>query len=92
MRVHLPIPLIPSLGGRGLTRNYSVSYKGMGLPPCGGGLCQVSSTFYRAALWGGFEIVDRKPHSYAVSYYAQVGGWGLDATVYPPAVDFVFRK
>lgn len=62
------------------------------VPEYGGGLCQVSSTFYRAALWGGFEIVDRKPHSYAVSYYAQVGGWGLDATVYPPAVDFKFKN
>lgn len=56
----------------------------------GGGLCQVSSTLFRAALDGGFPIVERAPHSYAVSYYAQVGGYGLDATVYPGARDIKF--
>ncbi len=56
----------------------------------GGGLCQISSTLYRAALFGGFPIVERAPHSYAVSYYAQVGGYGLDATVYPGARDVRF--
>lgn len=60
------------------------------IPEYGGGLCQISSTLYRAALFGGFPIVERAPHSYAVSYYAQVGGYGLDATVYPGARDVKF--
>ncbi len=55
------------------------------IPEYGGGLCQVSTTFYRAALYGGLPIEKRDPHSYAVSYYAQVGGHGLDATIYPDA-------
>ncbi|MBI2453811.1 VanW family protein, partial [Candidatus Peregrinibacteria bacterium] len=60
------------------------------IPEYGGGICQVSSTVYRAALFAGLPITQRKAHSYVVSYYAQVGGHGLDATVYPPAVDLKF--
>ncbi len=60
------------------------------IPEYGGGLCQVSSTLFRAALYGGFPIVERAPHSYAVSYYAQIGGYGLDATIYPGSHDVKF--
>lgn len=60
------------------------------VPEYGGGLCQVSSTLYRAALMAGFPIVERSPHSYAVSYYAQVLGYGLDATIYPGVHDIKF--
>ena len=52
------------------------------IPEYGGGLCQVSSTIYHAALVTGLPIVERAPHSYAVSYYAQIYGYGLDATIY----------
>lgn len=62
------------------------------IPEYGGGLCQVSTTLYRAALYTGLPIVDRRPHSYAVSYYAQVAGHGLDATVYPPNIDMKFKN
>ena len=62
------------------------------IPEFGGGLCQVSTTFYRAALFAGLEIVDRAPHSYAVSYYSQVLGHGLDATIYPPFRDLVVKN
>lgn len=62
------------------------------IPEYGGGVCQVSSTMYRAALYGGFPMVKRNPHSYAVSYYAYPSGYGLDATVYPPHVDLVFKN
>jgi hypothetical protein len=44
----------------------------------GGGLCQVSSTLYMAANYGGLEIVERNPH-YAELPYIQPG---LDATVW----------
>lgn len=62
------------------------------IPEFGGGLCQVSSTLYRAALYSGLPIVKRSPHSYAVGYYAQIGGHGLDATIYPPSVDLKFTN
>ncbi len=52
----------------------------------GGGLCQVSSTAFRAAFWAGLPIVERTPHSFRVSYYEPPKG--LDATIYSPYVDF----
>jgi vancomycin resistance protein YoaR len=57
------------------------------VPEYGGGLCQVSTTAYRAALSGGLKVTDRRNHSYSVSYYSPTG---LDATVYPPSVDLRF--
>ncbi|MBP9718625.1 VanW family protein [Candidatus Gracilibacteria bacterium] len=60
------------------------------IPEYGGGICQVSSTLYRGILRAGLPVTKRSPHSYAVSYYAQVDGYGLDATVYPPQVDLKF--
>jgi vancomycin resistance protein YoaR len=56
----------------------------------GGGLCQVSTTIYRAALLAGFPITERAPHSWKVSYYGQSMGNGLDATVYTGVRDFKF--
>lgn len=59
----------------------------------GGGVCQVSTTVFRAALNAGLDIIERKPHSYRVSYYEQ-GGFkpGLDATVYPPYADLKIKN
>jgi vancomycin resistance protein YoaR len=57
------------------------------VPEYGGGLCQVSTTVYRAVLMGGFPITKRTNHSYAVSYYDPQG---LDATIYPPDPDMKF--
>lgn len=53
----------------------------------GGGLCQVSSTAFRAALLAGLPIVERYPHSFAVHYYEP---WGTDATIYPGHKDMKF--
>lgn len=58
----------------------------------GGGLCQVSTTAYRAALLAGLPIVERAPHSWKVAYYGQVLGHGLDATVYTGVRDFRFSN
>ncbi len=54
----------------------------------GGGLCQVATTMYRAALLAGLPIVQRENHSFAVSWYvAPYGVPGVDATIYPPDPD-----
>jgi vancomycin resistance protein YoaR len=53
----------------------------------GGGVCQVSTTFFRAALNAGLPIVERRAHSYRVGYYEQDSPPGLDATVYAPTTD-----
>lgn len=59
----------------------------------GGGLCQVSSTAFRAALMAGLPILERYNHAFAVSYYtAPYGVPGVDATIYYPSVDFKFRN
>ena len=51
----------------------------------GGGLCQVSSTAFRAAFWAGLPITERWAHAFRVSYYEPPKG--LDATIYSPSVD-----
>lgn len=59
----------------------------------GGGLCQVASTAYRAALLAGLPINERHNHSFAVSYYtAPYGVPGVDATIYYPQVDLKFTN
>lgn len=59
----------------------------------GGGLCQVSSTAYRAALLAGLPINERYNHSFAISYYtAPFGVPGVDATIYYPQVDMKYTN
>lgn len=43
----------------------------------GGGICQVSTTVYNAALLAGLKVVERHPHSRPMDYVVA----GLDATV-----------
>ena len=58
------------------------------VPDYGGGLCQVSTTLFRAALNAGMKITARQNHSYRVSYYEPP--IGMDATIFDPAPDFKF--
>ncbi|OIP06029.1 hypothetical protein CO101_01595 [Candidatus Berkelbacteria bacterium CG_4_9_14_3_um_filter_39_23] len=60
------------------------------VPEYGGGLCQVSTTLFRAALEAGLPIIERQNHSYRVSYYEPPVG--LDATVYLPKPDLKFKN
>jgi vancomycin resistance protein YoaR len=53
----------------------------------GGGLCQIGTTVFRAALYSGLPITERRPHSYIVSYYKPLG---MDATIYGPHPDLRF--
>lgn len=48
----------------------------------GGGICQVSTTIFRAMYKAGLPIVERHEHSHRVEYYDPVG---FEATVYAPA-------
>ena len=56
----------------------------------GGGVCQVSTTLFRAVLAAGLPIGERRTHSYRVGYYEQNSPPGFDATVYSPTTDFKF--
>lgn len=55
----------------------------------GGGVCQVSTTVFRAAYEGGFPLVERYNHGYVVDWYGEPG---MDATIFTPKVDFRFRN
>ncbi|WP_038058396.1 VanW family protein [Thermus amyloliquefaciens] len=50
----------------------------------GGGVCQVSTTLFRAFFLAGLPILERHAHSYQVAYYRPPG---LDAAVFQPYKD-----
>ncbi len=54
----------------------------------GGGICQVASTIYYAALQADLEIVERTEHAFVVDYVPL----GMDATIYWGSLDFKFRN
>ncbi len=58
-------------------------------PEFGGGLCQVSTTLFRAAINAGLKITERHNHAYPVAYY---GKPGFDATIYIPKPDLRFKN
>jgi vancomycin resistance protein YoaR len=58
----------------------------------GGGVCQVSTTLFRAALDAGLPILERAAHAYRVGYYEQDSPPGIDATVYGPSPDLKFKN
>jgi len=57
----------------------------------GGGVCQVSTTIYRAALNAGLDIEQQRNHSLYVHYYEAYGD-GQDSTIYPGVQDLVFKN
>lgn len=56
-------------------------------PEYGGGLCQVSTTMFRVAIYSGLPITERHPHQYRVFYYEPAG---MDSTIYIPSPDLKF--
>ena len=54
----------------------------------GGGVCQVSSTLYNAALLAGFSVVERSPHYQPPSYVPL----GQDATVADGQIDLKLKN
>ena len=53
-----------------------------------GGICQISSTLYNAALLANLEIVERRNHSFPTSYVRT----GRDATVVYGIIDLQFKN
>lgn len=58
----------------------------------GGGVCQDSTTLFRAVLNAGLPVIARTAHAYRVGYYEQGFPPGLDATIFYPSVDFQFKN
>jgi vancomycin resistance protein YoaR len=90
------------MGDVSLDTGYSealIIANGQTIKGVGGGVCQVSTTLFRAAFFSGFQVVERYPHAYRVGYYEyDLNGRhsdhyaGLDATVYVPYIDFKFKN
>ncbi len=57
------------------------------VPEYGGGLCQIATTCFRAALNTGLPITERSEHRFRVMYYEPAG---TDATIYNPHPDLRF--
>lgn len=53
----------------------------------GGGVCQVSTTVFRAAFWAGVPVLERYAHGYVVGWYGEPG---MDASIFTPDADFRF--
>lgn len=69
-------------------KNATIISNGKYVSDIGGGICQISSTLYNAALYSDLEIVERHNHALPVSYCEP----GRDATVYYGSLDFRFRN
>lgn len=54
----------------------------------GGGICQLSTTVFRAALLSGMKFTEWHPHRYRLGFY-ELDGWspGLDAAIFQPEGD-----
>ncbi len=71
----------------------SVILGGATVTGIGGGICQVSTTMFRAAFSGGYAITERNSHGYRVGYYEYAGaGPGLDAAIWQPDIDLRFQN
>lgn len=85
--------MVEHLGLVTLANDYTESwviYGDQTLMGPGGGVCQVATTLFRAAFWGGYPIIERTPHAYRVSWYEPPVG--LDAAVFTPWVDVKFEN
>ncbi|MBC8077225.1 MAG: VanW family protein, partial [Chloroflexales bacterium] len=61
----------------------------------GGGVCQDSTTLFRAAFWAGLPITERHPHPFYISWYddyafPDAAGPGMDAAIYTGVSDLKF--
>ncbi len=69
-------------------RDAAIFSQGEVVDGLGGGICQVSSTLYMAAVYADMKTVERKNHSFYVDYAPK----GQDATVVYGSIDFKFEN
>lgn len=84
---------IKNLGEVTLASGYKQAYiirQGRTELDVGGGICQVSTTLFRAILNAGLNVTARQNHAYRVSYYEEDSKPGFDATVFIPNPDLKF--
>jgi len=96
IRPHTVFSFLDSIGlisqSRGYVNGYAI-IADQTVPDVGGGICQVSTTTFRAAFYAGLPIVERNAHAYRVSWYEEMNEpVGFDAAVYQPGVDMKFEN
>ena len=69
-------------------KNAKIYEAGQVVDGLGGGICQISSTLYNAALLANMDIVERRNHQFVTSYVEA----GRDATVVYGSTDFKFKN
>lgn len=69
-------------------KNAAIYENGQVVDGLGGGICQISTTLYNAALYANLEITERRNHQFVPSYVNA----GRDATVVYGTTDFKFKN
>ena len=69
-------------------KNAAIYQNGEVVDGLGGGICQISTTLFNAALFANLDIVELHNHQFVPSYV----GAGRDATVVYGAIDFKFKN
>ncbi|WP_168190172.1 VanW family protein [Caloramator sp. E03] len=80
-----------TLGPRSEAKGYKeapVIINGTHVPGLAGGICQVTTTVYNAALLANFPILERRPHQLRVGYVPA----GRDATISGDVIDMKFKN
>lgn len=79
------------VGARTISAGYKeapIYVKGEVVDGLGGGICQVTSTLYNAAVYANLEIIQRTNHQFVPSYVTA----SRDATVVYGSIDFQFKN
>lgn len=69
-------------------KNAAIYENGQVVDGLAGGICQISTTLYNAALYANLDIVERRNHQFVPSYVSA----GRDATVVYGTTDFKFKN
>jgi vancomycin resistance protein YoaR len=77
----------PRTADRGFLEGQAIE-NGLLVPSIGGGVCQVATTVFDAAINGGYQVNERQNHSFYIDHYPT----GLDATVADGGPDFAFTN
>lgn len=84
-----------TVGDISLEKGYQIGEmieNGVAVPSIGGGICQVSTTLFRAAFWAGLPIEERHNHSWRLAWYEVDAPAGMDATIALGGPDLKFRN
>lgn len=65
----------------GFTQGYAI-VNGRTQLEWGGGVCQISTTVFRAAFWAGLPITERNQHTFRISWYEVFEPVGMDAAIF----------